>query len=303
MIPSVHPKLSIVFLNYNRLEETRTTVQQLMNINRDRTDIEVIAVDNGSTDGTPAFLQQHSDWMRVLILDCNTGIGGLNKGFHIATGDYIMVLDDDSHPRDTATIDNLIKCLDCRPDVGVVACRIEHPDGTPFRTWHLPEVDAPGPSAAFVGCGFAIRRDLFQQIGWFPDHFFLYQNEVETAIRVIQCGFGIHYDPSCRVVHRESEVGRTSWRQVYFPTRNTIWIIRRYFKMPEALLMLASRILFGFVRAVQTGQMRCYCLAVKEGLNEKIHQDLLPRDLSRRLRIFKRHNNVFYHLMGKFQFN
>ena len=156
---------------------------------------------------------------------------------------------------------------------------------------------------AFVGCGFAIRRDLFEQIGWFPEHFFLYQNEVDTAIRVLRCGYGIHYDPSCRVIHRESTVGRTSWRQVYFPTRNTIWIIRRYFKMPEALLMIGSRIVFGLIRAIQFGQMRSYCLAVRAGFSEKIHPQLLPREISRCLRTFKQHNNIFYHLMGKFRLN
>ncbi len=301
MSPPIRPKLSVVFLNYNRLEETRTTVQQLLKIVRERRDIEVIAVDNGSTDGTPAFLEQHLNWMDVLFLKHNTGIGGLTHGFRLATGDYIMVLDDDSHPRDMATIDNLIKCLDHRPDVGVVACRIEYPDGSPFRTWHLPDDDVPGPSMAFVGCGFAIRRNLFQRIGWFPDHFFLYQNEVDTAIRVMQRGYDIHYDPSCRVVHRESAIGRTSWRQVYFPTRNTIWMIRRYFKMPEALFMIGSRMLFGLVRAIQSGQVKSYFLAVKAGLGEKIHHESLPRDISRRLRTFKQHNNIFYHLMGKFR--
>lgn len=296
-----HPKLSIVFLNFNRLEETRTTVRILFNMVRHRDDIEVVAVDNGSTDGTPAFLEAHMTWMRVLLLKGNTGIGGLNQGFRLASGDYIMVLDDDSHPRDIATIDNIIRCLDHRSDVGVVACRIDCPDGIPFRTWHLPENGLPGPTVAFVGCGFAIRRELFEKIGWFPAHFFLYQNEIETAIRVLLSGYTIHYDPLCRVIHRESAVGRTSWRQVYYPTRNTIWIIRRYFKMPEALLMIGSRILFGLIRAIQTGQVKAYGLALTAGFSRKIHREALSRDLSRRLRTFKQHNNVFYHLSGKFK--
>ena len=299
----LNPKLSIVFLNYNRLEETCITVEQLRRIVRNRDDTEVIAVDNASTDGTPAFLQQHGDWMRILLLDKNTGIGGLTRGFQLASGDYILVLDDDSHPRDEATLDNLIACLDKQPGVGVVACRIEYPDGTRFRTWHLPESDAAGPSMAFVGCGFAIRRSLFEEIGWFPDHFFLYQNEVETAIRVIRRGFSIYYDPVCRVIHRESTTGRTSWRQVYFPTRNTIWIIRRYFQMPEALVMLGSRMLIGFIRAVQTGQMRSYYRALKEGFSEEIQHETLPPSVSQHLQTFKQHNNLFHHLKGTFRYN
>ena len=155
---------------------------------------------------------------------------------------------------------------------------------------------------AFVGCGFAIRRSLFEEIGWFPDHFFLYQNEVETAIRVIQRGFRIQYEPCCRVIHRESKTGRTSWRQVYYPTRNTIWIIRRYFNMPEALGMLGSRMLIGLFRAVQTGQMQFFYRAVKEGFSAEIRHEALSPRVSRHLRTFKQHNNLFHHLKGTFRY-
>jgi GT2 family glycosyltransferase len=298
-----NPRLSIVVLTYNRLVETRITISKLIEMVTHRRDIEVIAVDNGSTDGTAQLLKRYMDRVRVFLLDDNRGIGGLNHGFQHARGEYIMVLDDDAHPRNIATIDRLINCLENWPSVGVVACRIEYPDGRRFRTWHLPEIDIPGPSIAFVGCGFGIRRNLFAKIGWFPEHFFLYQNEVDTAIRVMLNGYGIHYEPSCRVIHRESATGRTSWRQVYFPTRNTIWIIRRYFPMPEALLMITSRLLFGGLRAIQHHQMRPYFLAVKAGFRIKIRRELLPRELCGRLRTFRHHNNIFYHLMGTFKFS
>lgn len=295
------PKLSIVFLNYNRLKDTQVTVHQLRSLVKNRDDTEVIAVDNGSRDGTPSFLKKNADWMRLLLLDDNTGIGGLNRGFLLATGDYIMVLDDDSHPRDVASIDNLITLLDSRPDIGVVACRIDSPDGMRVRTWHLPSRDVPGPSIAFVGCGFAIRRDLFEGIGWFPEHFFLYQNEIETAIRVMKEGYGIYYAPQCRVVHRESTVGRTTWRKVYFPTRNTIWIIRSYFPFSEALYMVGSRLVFGLVRALQSGQLGCYLKALRDGFGLKIQREILTPDIYNRLKTFKHHNSVFHHLKGSFR--
>jgi GT2 family glycosyltransferase len=296
MNPGVPLKLSIVFLNYNRLEETRVTVNQLRSLARDRADIEVIAVDNGSTDGTPLFLKQHADWMRLLLLEGNTGIGGLNEGFRLARGDVIMVLDDDSHPGDAATLDHVVEILDAQPDIGVVACRIVAPNGESVRTWHLPEEDVPGPSMAFVGCGFAIRRELFERIGWFPEAFFLYQNEIETAIRVMKEGYQIHYEPACRVIHRESETGRPSWRRVYFPTRNSLWIIRRYFHLPQSLLMIASRLFFGLIRALQFSQLRWYLKAVRDGFGVKIHREPLTAAIYRRLNPFKENNSLYYHL-------
>jgi GT2 family glycosyltransferase len=216
------PKLSIVFLNYNRLTETRYTLAHLQQLIAGRSDIEVIAVDNGSTDGTRDFLQSQTQWVQVIFLANNTGIAGYNEGFKQAKGDYLLVLDDDSHPVDNTTLDRLIDRLDTHPEIGIVACRIENLNGELTSSWHLPKEDEPGESTAFVGCGFAIRRTLFEQIGWYPAEFFLYQNEIEVAIRVKRLQYQIYYDPACRVIHRQSPHGRSNWRRVYYPTRNTI---------------------------------------------------------------------------------
>jgi len=293
------PKLSIVFLNYNRIKETRYTLAQLSRLIEHRDDVEVIAVDNGSTDGTRDFLQTQANWVRVMLLPTNTGIAGYNEGFKQAKGDYLLVLDDDSHPVDNITLDRLIQCLDTRPDVGVVACRIESMKGQAVYTWHLPKNDAPGPSMAFVGCGFAIRRTLFEQIGWYPGEFFIYQNEIEVAIQVMRLQYKIYYDPSCRVIHRQSPEGRTNWRQVYYPTRNTIWLIRRYFPFPMAGYLIASRLCFGLIRAVQSLELRWYYQAVLDALHTPIKAQVLPRPQQKQLTTFWRQNSILHQFIKR----
>jgi GT2 family glycosyltransferase len=292
-------KLSIVFLNYNRIQETRYTLAQLSHLLKDRHDVEVIAIDNGSTDGTGAFLQTQTDWVRVICLPTNTGITGYNKGFKQAKGDYLLVLDDDSHPVDETTLDRIIQCLDTRADIGIVACRIESLAGEPVYTWHLPKDDAPGPSMAFVGCGFAIRRTLFEQIGWYPGEFFLYQNEIEVAIQVICHQYKIYYDPNCRVIHRQSPQGRTRWRQVYYPTRNTIWVIRRYFPYPAAAYLIASRLLFGLIRAGQALEFRWYYRAVRDALKTPIEPQILAPAIQQQLTTFWKQNSLFHQIMER----
>lgn len=298
-IDKISPKLSIVFLNYNRLQETRYTLAQLSRRVESRHDIEIIAIDNGSTDGTCEFLQMQTDWIRVICLPTNTGIAGYNEGFKQAKGKYLLVLDDDSHPVDDMTLDRLIKCLDTRPDVGVVACRIESFSNEPVYTWHLPKNDAPGPSIAFVGCGFAIRRTLFEQIGWYPENFFLYQNEIEVAIQVMRREYKIYYDPGCRVVHRQSPQGRTRWRQVYYPTRNTIWLIRRYFPYPSAAYLIASRLLFGLVRAIQSLELGWYKKAVYDAFKTPIDPQILSPALRQQLTTFWRQNSLFHQIIKR----
>jgi GT2 family glycosyltransferase len=287
-------KLSIVFLNYNRIAETRYTLAYLHNLLQDRLDIEVIAVDNASTDGTPEFLRTQTHWIKVICLVSNTGIAGYNHGFEQARGQYIFVLDDDSHPVDIQTLDNLMNRLDAQPKIGVIACQIESPHGDIVHSWHIPDSRVPCAATAFIGCGFAIRRHLFAQVGWYPGEFFLYQNEIEVAIRVLRLNYQIFYDPDCRVIHRQSPVGRATWRAVFYPTRNTIWIIRRYFPYPDAIYLIASRLSFGLIRAVQARQLGWYAQAVKEAFLTPMPRQVLPTSLLIQLSGFWQNNSVWH---------
>jgi GT2 family glycosyltransferase len=72
------------------------------------------------------------------------------------------------------------------------------PSSEPFKpqwSWHLPISDTFCRSPFFIGCGFLIRRELFAKIGWYPDDFFLYQNEIDVSFQVRLQGYDIYYDP------------------------------------------------------------------------------------------------------------
>ena len=158
-------KLSIVFLNFNKLAETQFTSTHLQALCAQRTDIEIIAVDNGSEDGTAEYLQKQTEIISILLPD-NGGIAGYNTGFNKARGEFILVLDDDSCPINLTGIDHALQTLEQQPEIGVIAAHIQSPDGTPQWSWHLPKSTTLTRSPFFIGCGFLIRRDLFTKIGW-----------------------------------------------------------------------------------------------------------------------------------------
>ena len=294
---SPSPRLSIVVLNYNRQYDTAHTLAVLkQQICFDRNDIEIIAVDNGSEDGTADFLRTQQDWVKILLLDQNLGIEALNRGFEMASGEFIFVLDDDSHPADASIFDQIIDAFEQNQRIGIVACAIQNEEGCYVKSWHLESPEASGESVAFVGCGFAIRRHLFKRIGWFPENYFLYQNEIDVSIKVARLGYGISYLPHCRVVHRNSPTGRAHWRQVFFPTRNTIWLIRAYAPFPLAIYYLFSRICFGFVRAVQSGEYGYYVRALRQGFETDVESMTLSSDMCRRFKVLWQQNSILHHL-------
>jgi hypothetical protein len=123
-------KLSIIFLNFNKLAETRLTSNTLQALCKDRQDIEIIAVDNGSSDGTAEFLQAQPHLISILLPD-NSGIAGYSAGFQRAKGEYLLVLDDDSNPTSLSHLDKVLEKFSQHPHIGIIAAHIITPEGTP----------------------------------------------------------------------------------------------------------------------------------------------------------------------------
>lgn len=297
---NAHVRLSIVYLNYQRLDETRQTTEQLKALTAQRDDIEVLAVDNASSDGTREYLAAQQDWLIPVLLNSNDGIAGYNVGFEKASGDYVFVLDDDSCPLNAQALDRAIADLDQNPQVGVVAGDIFNPDGSRQWSWHLPERQQAEQSMAFVGCGFTIRRALFKQIGWYPAEFFLYQNEVEVAFRVHLAGYSVLFDPLCQVVHRGDPQTRPGQRRVFYATRNTLWLLRRYAASPKRAYLIGSRLLIGLINAGRFGQLKAYAKAVREGLNSPIERRQLPNEIDTLFQPFWRQNSLFHQFLSRF---
>jgi len=295
MTNPLHCKLSIVTLNFNRLEETSYTIEKLLKMVFDRADIEILAVDNNSEDGTAEYLLSQES-VKTVLLNTNDGIAGYNEGFKRAAGEYILVLDDDSCPADVKTLELLITTMDENPEIGVVACHIETPAGEPQWKWHLPDDCRYGISPFFIGCGFAIRRDLFQRIGWYPGKYFIYQNEIDVSFKVRQQGYEIYYHPQCRVIHRGVPSERPGWRCVYYPTRNTIWLIKEYYPQPMASYMLFSRILIGLGRAVYLRQLTTFWHALRDAFSEPISKHLLSPEIRSVTSPFWRQNSIIHQL-------
>jgi GT2 family glycosyltransferase len=234
--------------------------------------------------------------IKTILLDENTGIAGYNKGFQQASGKYLLVLDDDSSPRSMDSVLSMIKVLDERDEIGIIACHIESPDGSAQSSWHLPKKACFGPSPFFIGCGFIIRSELFKSINWYPDNFFLYQNEIDVAFKTRLKGYQIYYSPDCVVTHRGIPNQRPGWRRVYYPTRNTIWLIQQYYPQPQASYMIASRLVIGLLRALQFRQLRNYIKAVEDAFRQLPRKQNVSAKTLKDSEVFWRQNSIFHYL-------
>jgi GT2 family glycosyltransferase len=91
------PEISIVIVTWNGrafLEPCLSAVAA-----QEGVDAEVIVVDNGSTDGTVAYVRERFPWVRLVALEQNRGFaGGNNAGARVSRGRYIALLNNDTVP-------------------------------------------------------------------------------------------------------------------------------------------------------------------------------------------------------------
>jgi GT2 family glycosyltransferase len=190
-------------------------------------DLEVIVVDNASTDCTSEMVEGKFPWVRLFRLGENSGVGSWNVGFENANGEYILVLDDDCFPEEGA-IRKMVDKFRQEPDVGVIAFRIlDLETGKYWNSLYTPATDREMDWFTFAGCAVGFRTSLIKHVR-FPD-VFLYEHELEPSIRILDMGYRIKLCPEIRAYHRLPEDRRQSWKGAYFGTRNDLLFAWRFF--------------------------------------------------------------------------
>lgn len=115
------PLTSIIILTFNQIEYTKACLASI--VDHTQVPYEIILVDNGSTDGTRAFLADYAKThgqCAVILNDENRGFaGGNNQGIEKAQGDYILLLNNDVRVTQD-WLERLIAHMEPYPDIGML---------------------------------------------------------------------------------------------------------------------------------------------------------------------------------------
>jgi hypothetical protein len=181
---------------------------------------EVLIVDNASK--FPATAPDKlTNGLRCRVLHRASNEGAASRNVAVANADprseWVVMLDDDSYPCDTGFIRRLGKAP---ADVAAVSADIYLPGMARRESGGLPEV--------FIGCGVAIRRALFQELGGYDPTFNYYAEEYDLAARMILAGYRIAFDPWFRVEHHKVAANRDMNTIMARLVRNNGWVVQRY---------------------------------------------------------------------------
>jgi GT2 family glycosyltransferase len=194
--------VTIVFLVYNRREELRESLRSmLVDSDYPRERVEVIVVDNASTDGSGEMVAADFPDVRVIPRERNIGVSAWNDGFALARGDYVLVLDDDCYLPADGLSRAVASALEHRADLvsfGVTAAE--------NRGWRFDRKYRTG-LLSFWGCAALIRREVLERLGGYDPEIFVWANELEFTIRFFDAGFRHLHAPEIVAVHMKATDG------------------------------------------------------------------------------------------------
>ena len=215
-------RLSVVIVNWNSREDLRACLASL----REQThrDLEVIVVDNGSTDGSVEMVRESFPEVVLLAERENLGFAeGCNRGIAKSTGPWVAMLNNDTvadpdwaralveaaekAPPDCGMLQSLLLYRD-RPDTvnstGIELTRTgggrDRDEGTPWRPQHgLTEIFCPTAGAA------AYKREMLEAIrlptGYFDRDHFMYFEDMDLGWRARLAGWSAYFVPDSKVLH------------------------------------------------------------------------------------------------------
>jgi GT2 family glycosyltransferase len=234
--------ISVVVLSHNRLEDLKKNLQEIL-AGGDAGTLELIVVDNASETPVLEYLHEieraHSR-VKILFNPENAGVAaGRNAGFRIATGEYIVALDDDARMH----VDDLLKVpllFQQNPKAGILAFRVRHAVTGEEENFYG---ETRAPVANFHGAAHAIKRDVFERLGYLDERCSFGGEELDFSIRCHAAGFLTMYLPDVSALHNSlRRQGATSADRRRAWIYNYVRVLFKHFPRRIAYLFAFRRV-------------------------------------------------------------
>jgi GT2 family glycosyltransferase len=254
-LPSSHlPGASVVVVSYNTSAHIEACINSLMAL--DYPEVEIIVVDNASTDGSVELIRERFPNIDLVELPDNKGFaGGASVGLFMANGDVVATVNPDVR-LDPGWMRAVVSTLS-HDDIGIVGSKVLYPDGVTLQHaggvvhYPLATVDHIGRGerddgqyniskvVSFVtGAALAMRRDVGRHLGFFDEEFSpVYYEDVDLCWRADKEGLSTVYQPDAVAYHEETvTLDRKGARYYSFYHANRLRFVVKHYSPEQVML-------------------------------------------------------------------
>lgn len=217
-------KASFVIATYNRADDLERCLDSILL--QKGCEVEIIVIDDASTDRTCAMLKQkYASRVHLIARELNRGsIKNRNYGASQATGEILFLIDDDTELPGVDTAAEVVGEFS-DPRVGAVAIPYVQDGELRQSAPSASADDGAFVAASYIGCACAVRRDTFMALGGYDEFFHHQVEEDDFCIRMLDHG------KVCKIArvsepmqHYESPV-RNFQKWDYYGRRNSLLYI------------------------------------------------------------------------------
>jgi len=250
------PMVEAIIVTWNKKNDLVKLLKNFEDIDYPRERLEIVVVDNNSSDGTAEAVRKDYPQVRLIRNRENIGgAGGFNTGMRWALQsrprvEYLWLLDNDVL-LDKNALNALVRVMDKNPDAAICGSKIMNIDNRnefievgAFIDYHSGDVrrNMPdekmleNPDAVFevdyvAACSLLARVRHVKKLGVWHDKFFIYWDDMEWGARFNAGGYKV-LASNASVIYHPSWAGRVSdnsaiWRN-YYRTRNALWFYNNY---------------------------------------------------------------------------
>ena len=209
---------AVVIVTKNRRDDLRTAIRSAV---AQTGPVEVIVVDDGSTDGTSAMVREEFPTVRVETRAESRGyVVRRNEAARVATADVIVSIDDDAELVSPTTVTQSLQDFD-HPRIGAIAIPCIEPNRSDRILQRPPSPHGQWVTDCFVGTAYAVRRDIFLAVGGFRGSLIHQGEERDFCLRMLAAGWVVRLGRADALHHYESP-NRSTARMDYYGRRNDI---------------------------------------------------------------------------------
>lgn len=230
-------RASILIVSKNRKKDLIKTLWIIDSL-IDRSKVEVLVFLDGCTDGSEKLIDELK-WVRFFYSENSIGASAArHKIYSLARAEILIGFDDDAHPLTLDFISQIENLFIENLNVGILA--FEEIKGVFKSDEEAIKQSEDGINeffcSDFIGCGFAIRKSVYEKTNGFPVWIDIYGEESCVATEVMSKGYNILYSNKIKVNHRVNKEQRKLHKQNYFrfgkQLKNSAYYFLVYYPFP-----------------------------------------------------------------------